>query len=133
MMLCGAVCCYRTPSVESLCNKQRSHFSFIVVSELVMPVVICPCCGDFQCRQKLVSYNDHHSHLTMALLWSVSSNGSQSCQDLGKKNKKKTKPAQASNQTQQRPSLRFSAFTPMNYYYYNHYYHQIYKPYFNAH
>lgn len=27
------------------------HFCFIVVSELVMPVVIFPCCGDFQCRQ----------------------------------------------------------------------------------
>lgn len=38
------------------------HFCFIVVSELVMPVVIFPCCGDSQCRQKPVSYNYHHSH-----------------------------------------------------------------------
>lgn len=49
-----------------------------------MPVVIFPCCGDFQCRQKkknLVRYNHHHHHNSDPLPdhgWSwISSNGSQ--------------------------------------------------------
>lgn len=68
-----------------------------------MPVVRVPCCGCFQCRQKLVSYNYHHSRpnvpqrspdqgrFAIFSLYIISSKGSQTLKIKLKKKKKKDK------------------------------------------
>lgn len=55
----------------------KAHTSvFIETSELVMSVVLFPCCGVFQCRQKLVSYKYLHRYrqsLTPGGFWGLPS------------------------------------------------------------
>lgn len=65
-------------------NRQRlwgpplryKHFCFIVVLELVMPVVIFPCCGDISLLVKTIITRIRKTlstFLTMVVLWSSAS------------------------------------------------------------